>query len=139
VGARRKGRELALQMLYQWDVTRAPLDEIVESMESLQGAGDDARAFARGLAEGAIRRVEEIDASISKQSDAWRLDRMATVDRNILRVAIYEYIETETPKSVVINEALEVAKRFSAPDAVSFINGVLDAVCTSIEGASESR
>lgn len=126
-------------MLYQWDVTRAPVDDIVASMESLQGAGDDARAFARTLVEGAIRRIEEIDASISTKSDAWRLDRMAAVDRNILRIAIYEFIETETPKSVVINEALEVAKRFSAPDAVSFINGVLDAVCTSIEEASESR
>ncbi len=64
---------------------------------------------------------------------------MATVDRNILRVAIYELMETETPKSVVINEALEVTKRFSAPDAVSFVNGVLDAVGTTIEGAAESR
>jgi N utilization substance protein B len=91
------------------------------------------------LAEGAIARVEEIDAIISRQSDAWRLDRMAMVDRNILRVAVYELMETETPKNVVINEALEIAKRFSAPDAVSFVNGVLDAVSHSIERASESR
>ncbi len=126
-------------MLYQWDVTREPLDKIVESMAVLQSAGEEARTFARALAEGAIRRIDDIDANISQQSDSWRLGRMATVDRNILRVAIYELMETETPKSVVINEALEVTKRFSAPDAVSFVNGVLDAVCTSIEGASESR
>ncbi len=126
-------------MLYQWDVTREPLDKIVESMAVLQNAGEEARTFARALAEGAIRRIDDIDANISQQSDSWRLGRMATVDRNILRVAIYELMETETPKSVVINEALEVTKRFSAPDAVSFVNGVLDAVCTSIEGASESR
>jgi N utilization substance protein B len=139
VGARRKGRELALQMLYQWDVTRAPFDEIVEAAASLSSAGEAAREFARVLAEGAIARVEEIDAIISRQSDAWRLDRMAMVDRNILRVAVYELMETETPKNVVINEALEIAKRFSAPDAVSFVNGVLDAVSHSIERASESR
>ncbi len=126
-------------MLYQWDVTREPLDKIVESMAVLQNAGEEARTFARALAEGAIRRIDDIDANISQQSDSWRLGRMATVDRNILRVAIYELMETDTPKSVVINEALEVTKRFSAPDAVSFVNGVLDAVCTSIEGASESR
>ena len=126
-------------MLYQWDVTREPLDRIIESMALLQNAGEEARGFARVLAEGTIRRIDEIDANISQQSDSWRLDRMAIVDRNILRVAIYELMETETPKSVVINEALEVTKRFSAPDAVSFVNGVLDAVCTSIEGASESR
>lgn len=126
-------------MLYQWDVTRQPLDRIVESMALLQNAGEEARTFARALAEGAIRRIDDIDANISEQSESWRLDRMATVDRNILRVAIYELMETETPKSVVINEALEVTKRFSAPDAVSFVNGVLDAVCNSIEGASKSR
>ena len=126
-------------MLYQWDVTREPLDRIVESMALLQNAGEEARTFARALAEGAIRRIDDIDNHISEQSDSWRLDRMATVDRNILRVAIYELMETETPKSVVINEALEVTKRFSAPDAVCFVNGVLDAVCTSIEGASKSR
>lgn len=126
-------------MLYQWDVTRAPFDEIVEASASLSSAGEAARKFGRMLAEGAIDRVEEIDAIISRQSDAWRLDRMATVDRNILRVAVYELMETETPKNVVINEALEIAKRFSAPDAVSFVNGVLDAVSNSIERASESR
>lgn len=126
-------------MLYQWDVTREPLDRIVEKMVGLQGAGDDARAFARTLAEGALRRSDDIDASISRESDSWRLDRMAAVDRNILRVAVYELLETDTPKNVVINEALEVAKRFSAPDAVSFVNGVLDAVSASIEKSSGEK
>ena len=138
MGARRKGRELALQMLYQWDVTRQPLGEIVETIDGLQQAGDEARAFARELAKGTIDRVEEIDGLLGERSDSWRLDRMAAVDRNILRVAVYEFMATETPKNVVINEALEVAKRFSAPDAVSFINGVLDAVCASIEGVLEN-
>jgi N utilization substance protein B len=126
-------------MLYQWDVTQQPLEQIIESTDALQKAGEEARSFARMLVGGAIRRIQEIDASISRESERWRLDRMATVDRNILRVAIYEFMETETPKSVVINEALEVAKRFSAPDAVGFINGILDAVCASIEGSPGSE
>ena len=139
MGVRRKGRELALQMLYQWDVTRAPFGEVVWSIGEIRNPSEEARDFGRSLAEGTIRRVEEIDALISAQSDSWRLSRMAAVDRNILRVAVYEFLDTETPKRVVINEALEITKRFSAPDAVSFVNGVLDAVCANIEATSESK
>ena len=139
MGVRRKGRELALQMLYQWDVTRAPFGEVVWSIGEIRNPSEEARDFGRSLAEGTIRRVEEIDALISEQSDSWRLSRMAAVDRNILRVAVYEFLDTETPKRVVINEALEITKRFSAPDAVSFVNGVLDAVCANIEATSESK
>ena len=139
MGVRRKGRELALQMLYQWDVTRAPFGEVVWSISAIRNPSQEAKDFGRALAEGTIRRVEEIDAVISAQSDSWRLSRMAAVDRNILRVAVYEFLDTETPKRVVINEALEIAKRFSAPDAVSFVNGVLDAVCANIEATSESK
>ena len=139
MGVRRKGRELALQMLYQWDVTRAPFGEVVWSISAIRNPSQEAKDFGRSLAEGTIRRVEEIDALISAHSDSWRLSRMAAVDRNILRVAVYEFLDTETPKRVVINEALEIAKRFSAPDAVSFVNGVLDAVCANIEATSESK
>ncbi len=139
MGVRRKGRELALQMLYQWDVTRAPFGEVVWSISAIRNPSQEAKDFGRALAEGTIRRVEEIDAVISAQSDSWRLSRMAAVDRNILRVAVYEFLDTETPKRVVMNEALEIAKRFSAPDAVSFVNGVLDAVCANIEATSESK
>ena len=139
MGGRRKGRELALQMLYQWDVTRAPFGEVVWSISAIRNPSQEAKDFGRSLAEGTIRRVEEIDALISAQSDSWRLSRMAAVDRNILRVAVYEFLDTETPKRVVMNEALEIAKRFSAPDAVSFVNGVLDAVCANIEATSESK
>ena len=139
MGVRRKGRELAVQMLYQWDVTRAPFGEVVRSIGEIRNPSEEAQDFGRSLAEGTIRRVEEIDALISAQSDSWRLSRMAAVDRNILRVAVYEFLDTETPKRVVINEALEITKRFSAPDAVGFVNGVLDAVCANIEATSESK
>ena len=139
MGVRRKGRELALQMLYQWDVTRAPFGEVVWSMDEIRKPSKEARDFGRSLAEGTFRRLEDIDALITAQSDSWRLSRMAAVDRNILRIAVYEFLDTETPKRVVINEALEITKRFSAGDAVSFVNGVLDAICANIEATSESR
>ena len=80
---------------------------------------------------------EEIDALISEHAERWRLERMSTVDRNILRLAIYELLDGETPKKVIINEALEVAKKFSTPEAVHFINGILDAVRQRIEATKE--
>jgi N utilization substance protein B len=128
VSARRKGRELALQMLYQWDVSREPVESVIESSGGLQTAGEAAREFARGLVEGTIDRVEEIDRILIETSEHWRLGRMSTVDRNVLRLAVYELLTKSTPPGVVINEALEIAKRFSSPESVAFVNGVLDAV-----------
>jgi transcription antitermination protein NusB len=128
MGARRKGRELALQMLYQWDVGRQPVESVIESTAELQRAGDAAREFASGLLEGTIDRIEEIDKILIETSEHWRLGRMSTVDRNVLRLAVYELLMKETPPSVVINEALEVAKRFSSPESPAFVNGILDAV-----------
>ena len=128
MGARRKGRELALQMLYQWDVGREPVESVVESSSELQSAGDAAREFASRLVEGTVDRVEEIDRILIETSEHWRLGRMSTVDRNVLRLAVYELLTKETPPGVVINEALEVAKRFSSPESAAFVNGVLDAV-----------
>jgi N utilization substance protein B len=128
MGARRKGRELAAQMLYQWDVSRAPVESVIESSSELQVAGDAAREFARSLVQGTIDRVEEIDGILMRTSEHWRLGRMSTVDRNVLRLAVYELLTGESPPGVVINEALEVAKRFSTPESAGFVNGILDAV-----------
>jgi len=128
MGARRKGRELAVQMLYQWDVSREPVESVIESSSELQNAGDAAREFASRLVEGTVERVEEIDKILIETSEHWRLGRMSTVDRNVLRLAVYELLTKATPPGVVINEALEVAKRFSSPESVGFVNGVLDAV-----------
>ena len=136
MGARRKGRELALQMLYQWDVTRKPVDEIVDSISLLQSSGESARRFASDLVEGAVSRIAEIDRLITEHSERWRLSRMSTVDRNILRLAVYEFLAETSPKGVVINEALEVAKRFSSSDSTAFVNGVLDAVSTALQTAA---
>lgn len=128
MSARRKGRELALQMLYQWDVTREPVESVIESSSELSTAGEATRAFASGLVEGTIDRVEEIDKILIETSEHWRLGRMSTVDRNVLRLAVYELLTKAAPPGVVINEALEVAKRFSSPESVGFVNGVLDKV-----------
>ena len=112
---------------------RQPVNEIVESYygslaseESEPVAERD--AFAEDLVRGAVPKVEEIDALISAHSEHWRLERMAAVDRNILRVAIYELMAMATPSAVVIDQALELARRFSTDESISFLNGVLDAV-----------
>jgi N utilization substance protein B len=121
-------------MLYQWELSKEPVADVIESFARLGDAPIDARELSRRLLEGTLRHLEEIDSLISKHAEHWKLPRMAAVDRNILRLAIYEFLyEQDVPKRVVINEALEVTKRFSSPEAVQFINGVLDAVRLSIE------
>jgi N utilization substance protein B len=115
-------------MLYQWDVSREPVEDVIESSSELQSAGEAAREFASRLVEGTVDRVEEIDKILIETSEHWRLGRMSTVDRNVLRLAVYELLTKSTPPGVVINEALEIAKRFSSPESAAFVNGVLDAV-----------
>jgi N utilization substance protein B len=124
-------------MLYQWDLTRAPIPDIIASIPELRGSGEQARRFATEVVEGAVGRLEEIDRLLTEHSSNWRLDRMSVVDRNILRVAVYELLSRTTPPSVVINEAIEIAKRFSTPEATAFVNGVLDAVNAGLEAATE--
>ena len=137
MGARRKGRELALQMLYQWDVSREPVESVIESSSELQRASEAAREFASRLVDGTVDRIEEIDKILIETSEHWRLGRMSTVDRNVLRLAVYELLEKSTPPGVVINEALEVAKRFSSPESAGFVNGVLDAVNQEINAKAQ--
>ena len=138
VGSRRKGRELAVQMLYQWEISEEPVARVQESFWNLREAADKTRSLAQRLLEGTVEHIGEIDELIMKHAEHWRLSRMAAVDRNILRLAIYEFLYEEVPKRVVINEALEVTKRFSSPDAVPFVNGVLDAVRSSIQAPEAS-
>ncbi|HSF15366.1 MAG TPA: transcription antitermination factor NusB [Vicinamibacteria bacterium] len=135
MGARRKGRELALQMLYQWEVSEQRPEEIARSNERLGRSAEPTRDFAVMLFQSAVRRIEEIDALIAAQSARWRLTRMATVDRNILRLSVCEFIELGTPKNVVIDEAVELAKRYSSMEAAGFVNGVLDGIFTRLSCA----
>jgi N utilization substance protein B len=127
VGVRRRGRELALQMLYQYELAGTDVDRILEGLEELDDAPAASRKFAVDLVRGVLARRDEIDGIIGGQADNWRLDRMAAVDRNILRVALYELIyQTDTPPAVVIDEAVEVAKRFGSERSSQFVNGILD-------------
>ena len=120
---------LALQLLYQVDLTG---DSLVDSMAALWGVDDipmDIRAFAEGLARGVRENMGEIDRLIRSSSEHWRIDRMPLVDRNILRIAVYELLHCpDIPERATINEAIELGKRFSTEDSGAFINGVLDQV-----------
>ena len=136
MGARRKARVCALQMLFQYDIARPRADELTRTYWDSFGEdmADVPRDFSNNLALGAISHLDEIDNLIKKRAENWRIQRMAVVDRNILRLAIYEFLyESETPKTVVINEALEIARRFSTFEATQFINGILDAIKRDLE------
>ena len=129
VPLRRKAREMAMQVLYQCETTGQDVDlALALTMDNFEG-NKKAYAYARELLLGIGERREQIDELIREQSAHWRLERMALVDLNILRIGVYELLGcSDVPASVVINEALEVAARYSAEDAASFINGILDAV-----------
>jgi transcription antitermination protein NusB len=132
VGARRKARELALQMLFEHDVTGTTPDDMFQRSDDLKNAPAGIRDFTKRLVAGTLEHRDAIDAMISRQAEHWRLMRMPIVDRNILRMALFELIhEPETPRPVVIDEALEIAKRFSTPRSSQFINGILDGVLKS--------
>lgn len=130
MGTRRKSRELALQMLFQADMGKQDAEQVRKSFwaERATVVGE-ARGFADDLFRAALERAPEIDALIQKHAEHWRLDRMAAVDRNVLRAAVAELLGyPQTPPAVVINEALEIARRYSTPESVHFINGVLDSI-----------
>jgi transcription antitermination protein NusB len=131
MGSRRKARECALQMLFAADVSETRVDELVRLYWSELNDADieePAREFATRLATGSLTRLEELDERIKSRAEHWRIPRMAIVDRNILRLAVYEFTHETTPRTVAINEALEIARRFSTFEATQFINGILDAI-----------
>ncbi|MBB6146232.1 N utilization substance protein B [Silvibacterium bohemicum] len=129
-GKRRKSRELAMQMLFQADVGKQNPDEVRKTFwQAREEVEDDARGFAEDIFRVAMARDGEIDGIIERHSQNWKLSRMAAVDRNVLRMAIAELIGFPgTPPPIVINEALEIARRYSAPESINFLNGVLDAI-----------
>ncbi|HEV8203349.1 MAG TPA: transcription antitermination factor NusB [Pyrinomonadaceae bacterium] len=131
MGSRRKARECALQMLFAADVSEANSDDVVRSYWAELGEpelDDTARDFATRLASGTLANLELLDERIRSRAEHWRISRMAVVDRNILRLAVYEFLYEPTPRTVAINEALEIARRFSTYEATQFINGILDAI-----------
>jgi len=135
-GARRKARESALQMMFSADVVHeegAPLTDKYWNELGDPELDEKARSFADGLVFGALRNKAVIDDRIRTRAEHWRIERMAIVDRNVLRLAVYEFLFEDTPHTVVINEALEIARRFSTFEATQFINGILDAIKIDLE------
>jgi transcription antitermination protein NusB len=135
MGARRRARECALQMLFSYDVTHSSVEELVETYwGEMAEAAEDVRSFANELVYGTIAHLNEIDELIRLRTEHWRITRMAIVDRNLLRLAIFEFLyQPTTPMTVAINEALEIARRFSTHEATQFINGILDAIKRDVE------
>jgi transcription antitermination protein NusB len=120
-------------MLYQWDMTREPMDRVVESYWKVRSTTDLTRSMAERLARGAQAEVERIDAEIVKVSKNWRFDRIAAVDRNIIRIGGFELMrDADTPAAVIIDEAVEMARRFGEADSTAFVNGVLDAIMRNV-------
>jgi N utilization substance protein B len=141
-GTRRKSRELALQMLFQLDMGQQTPDHVRRTFwNERKDLDDKVREFADDLFTVAAEREKEIDEMIERNAEHWRMERMAVVDRNVLRVGVAEFIGfPDTPRPVVINEALEIGRRFSTPESVQFINGVLDSVARELgETAKKGR
>jgi N utilization substance protein B len=131
-----------MQLLYQYDFTQQPLDELFKTYwENLrEDADEDVRRYATRLVKGALDHMDEVDQRIAEHATHWRLPRMASVDRNILRIAVYEMLyEPETPRVVAIDEAIEIGRRYSNYEATQFINGLLDAIRRDLEGQSPPR
>jgi N utilization substance protein B len=139
MASRRKVRECALQLMFQWDISHGDPDKQQELYwtSTRRSADVELQAAANRLFQQTLENLPQIDAKIKQQAANWRMDRMAAVDRNILRLAIQEMTvgpwPEPTPPAVVINEALDIARRYSGESAVPFINGVLDAVRKGLE------
>jgi N utilization substance protein B len=129
MGARRKARELALQMLFQADMSGNSEEMILSTFEELKKSNPNTREFATKIFRGTLQHLPQIDEMITAQADNWRLSRMAVVDRNIIRMSVYEFLhEDDTPKLVIIDEAIEIAKKFGTQKSSQFINGILDGI-----------
>jgi N utilization substance protein B len=130
---RHRARQAAVQMLYQWEVGHTDIEEVVRTFWSAnlpgsEGAPEGVRTFAEQLVRLTIANLEKIDPLIVETAEHWRLSRMAALDRIILRLAISEFLDGSTPRNVIINEVLELAKTFSGEESAKFVNGILDAV-----------
>ena len=139
MASRRKARECALQMLFQWDIGRDAPDQVEELFWSNTRPREEEplHEAANGLFRGTVEAVKEIDRRIRRTAEHWRPERMAAVDRNILRLGTYELLyRRDTPGPVVINEALEIARKFSSEESVQFINGLLDRVRKEVENST---
>ena len=128
MGVRRRGREYALQMLYAMDLTGYLPDQVFAGFYAIQDLNRDAFYYARRLVDGVHGHLDEIDTALTRYAEHWKIHRMAAVDRNLLRLGLYELMFVkEIPFPIVINEALEIVKEFSDQEGTQFLNGILDA------------
>ncbi len=140
MGSRRRSREMAVQVLYQVDMAEGDIAEALRAFCEHFDAPDRIRDFAVELINGAYNNRAEIDGLISRFSEHWRLERMPTVDRNILRLAVFELLyRSDIPPKVSINEAVDLGKKFGSEDSGSFINGILDRIRLFLEGAGKGK
>lgn len=140
MGTRRKARECALQMLFAGDITEANANTLTKDFWNELGESDldeSTKKFANDLVSGTLKEIKTVDERIRSRAEHWRIERMAIVDRNVLRLAVYEFLFCDTPHTVIINEALEIARRFSTFEATQFINGILDAIKNDLENPKE--
>jgi len=122
-----------MQMLYQWELGGNTPEQVGATFFQERGADSEVESFARDLFQNVVNNVDRLDLLVREHAENWRLERIAAVDRNILRVALCELLyHPETPPNAAINEALEIARRFSGEDSVKFVNGVLDAIRKSL-------
>jgi N utilization substance protein B len=134
MGQRRHARELALQILFQVEITRDPPSQVADRFFASRPTASPTRRFAEALVRGTLEKRERIDAEIAAATENWRLERMAIVDRNVLRMAIFELIgQPETPPAVIIDEAIEIVRKYGSEESAPFINGVLDSVRRRVE------
>jgi N utilization substance protein B len=134
MGKRRKARESALQILYQLEFDISPVDQAIDLFWQKKKAPEETKEYSRWLVEGIVSRQNAVDEAIQSISEHWRISRMTLVDRNILRLAAFELLHAENiAPAIIINEAIEIAKRFSGPEGATFVNGILDALRKKIE------
>jgi N utilization substance protein B len=136
---RHKARQYALQMLFQWEVGRQEPQRIEEGFWRIARAEKSTKTFANDLFEGVVKHAPELDALVTAHTDNWRLERLALIDRAILRLGVHELRSGRTPRKVVVNEAVELAKTFSSEEAAGFVNGVLDSVLHALPEANKAK
>ena len=136
MSSRRRSRQRALQILFLWDARRQPVEDALSAYyDTLYSEEEPERdAFVAELVRGTVEHVAEVDEQITRHAEHWRMERMPAVDRNILRLAVYEMKHGGTPAAVAIDEALELARKFSSEESVQFVNGVLDAIHREVPG-----
>ncbi|MDP8236004.1 MAG: transcription antitermination factor NusB [Candidatus Erginobacter occultus] len=140
MGYRRQARELAIQFLYGYELNRKEKEEALEEFRAGRRLPEPVRRFAGELIEGVLERLEEIDVRLTAHARNWKLDRMAVVDKQILRLALYElYYREDIPSLVTINEAVEIAKEFSTPQSGRFVNGILDRIREELEETGDGN